>query len=600
MGDRKMRGWRAELLGTLIGIIAFTAVAQAFPALPADELIQPVQAYLLPLRGLEGTPPEYGSPLRDFTHIASEYGTMGPGEKRLSWTRGEVHADLKDAGEGAWAGAWHSLNGAAADDGATLDFARCYPALVRDEYQPRCVGIWVRVKGQGKLKLEVKASRANDERILWTAAHTVNWADGFRDLIADCDPGTVGNAKFLSWVAEPGSDLRIAGVGLVLKFPPMPFEKWCVLASYAKFARCYSPIAGAVKDQAQLPAGQNDAVPASGLFCLATTTAWRMGFVDREFAQDTLRKVHRTISSLPRGKGLLPHFIRLEGGAYRPCPGTEYSTIDTSLYYHGMVLAAQMLGDTDTLGQLAAEIKGIDFAYLTDAAGHINMGLKSDGTTLLDCKWDIWGGESALALLLDRMARVNAAPMKMDGGGQVFNGVGFIAEIQSLFYSQFSDDRPDAVTHVNWRDARGKLLDEQMAYLPRDTEAAKLGIYGLSAGEGLQGLVYVADGTRSQPRTNLVHPHYMLMSGCLRPDPQDVYRSLKAMQERGLFPPWGLIENVTADLGEYLPFIGSLNASFETLGAYHLWAKATRQPDEVYVAARKCPPMAAAIKAFYP
>jgi hypothetical protein len=61
-----------------------------------------------------------------------------------------------------------------------------------------------------------------------------------------------------------------------------------------------------------------------------------------------------------------------------------------------------------------------------------------------------------------------------------------------------------------------------------------------------------------------------------------------------------MVENVTCDLGEYLPMLGSLNASFEVIAAYHLWAKATGQPDEIYLAAERCAMTADAIKAFYP
>ena len=59
------------------------------------------------------------------------------------------------------------------------------------------------------------------------------------------------------------------------------------------------------------------------------------------------------------------------------------------------------------------------------------------------------------------------------------------------------------------------------------------------------------------------------MSGQLRA-PDDTYKLLHDMEKRGLMPPWGLVENVKADLSEYSPMLGSLNAAFECLGAYHL------------------------------
>ena len=325
-----------------------------------------------------------------------------------------------------------------------------------------------------------------------------------------------------------------------------------------------------------------------------------MGIVDREFAAQTLRKVHRTVSALPRACGLLPHFIQKHGERHQMLRGTEYSTVDTSLYYHGMILAAQMLSDSDTLAELTKAVKEIQFDQLRDAEGFVIHGLKDDGRTPLSSSWRDWGGETALVLLLERMAAGDAARPRMEKTGTVFNGVGFIAEIQGLFYPDFSRDEPDALTGVNWLQARRALLKEQMECFPPTCEAARLGVYGLSAGEGRRGVGYAADGTRKTPKTDLIHPHYMLMSATLRPDPQGVYRSLLAMEGRGLFPPWGMVENVTSDLKEYLPLIGSLNASFECLGAYHLWAKATGGQDSVYEAAHACPLSAEAIRVFYP
>ncbi len=65
-------------------------------------------------------------------------------------------------------------------------------------------------------------------------------------------------------------------------------------------------------------------------------------------------------------------------------------------------------------------------------------------------------------------------------------------------------------------------------------------------------------------------------------------------------PPWGLVENFTCDLGEYLPAPGSLNAAFECLAAYHLAARTAGSPDRVYDAARTCEATKRAVAVFYP
>src|SRR5438132_3521781 len=139
--------------------------------------------------------------------------------------------------------------------------------------------------------------------------------------------------------------------------------------------------------------------------------------------------------------------------------------------------------------------------------------------------------------------------MNMSNSGKVYNGVGFIAEIQSLFYPQFACEEPDAITGVNWLKARRELLEEQMAYFPKTwpgSKAALLGVYGLSAGEGFRGVGYTANGTQTTNRANptsclppsvdLIHPHYILMSGLLRSNPADTYDLLQKMEEAGFIP----------------------------------------------------------------
>jgi hypothetical protein len=288
---------------------------------------------------------------------------------------------------------------------------------------------------------------------------------------------------------------------------------------------------------------------------------------------------------------------------------TEYSTVDTSLYYHSMLLAAEMLSDGQTLASLTRAVKEIEFDQLRNADGNVIHGLKADGRAQLSLEdgtvlvWHDWGGETALVLLLERMAAGKQAKLKMSNSGKVHSGVGFIAEIQSLFYPQFASIEPDAITGVNWLKARRELLKEQMDYFPKtwpDSAAAKLRLYGLSAGEDLRGVGYVANGTQKLEKVKLIHPHYILMSGLLQPHPSDTHKLLKEMESRDFIPPWGMVENITADLSEYLPMLGSLNASFECVSAYHLWAKETGETDYIYQAAKRCPLTHEAVAAFYP
>jgi hypothetical protein len=529
-----------------------------------------------------------------YTHLGTDYGLIGPGESHVTWRPGQVEVDVRQA---EWAGMWHSLAGLAVEDGETLDFQKCYASWVKDAFQPRCLGVTLRLRGKGNLKLEI-ASPEDD--ILWQYRQGID-SHQWQTLTLPCPGDRLRRAKFLNWVAEPGSQFSIDSLGLLIQFPPLSLAQRVALVSYAKLARSYLPARGVVKDKANLPAGEFDNVPASGLFCLATAAAWRLGMVDRTFAVETLHHVHEAISSLPRARGVLPHFLREVDRHYRIHPGTEYSTGDTSIYYHSMLLAAQMLGEVQLLADLDRTIQQIAFADLKDPEGFVIHGLKEDGRAPLRSSWRDWGGETALVLLLERMAQGEAARLQMNRSGRVFRGVGFIAEIQSLFYPQFSQDRPDAVTGRDWLADRRLLLEEQLHYFPRTwpgSAAARLGIYGLSAGEDFRGAGYRVNGTECVGE-KLIYPHYMLMSATLRP-PGEVYQVLRVMETNGLLPPWGMVENVTADLKEYLAWNGSLNASFETLGAYHLWAQQSGRPDAIYEAAEHCPPLRRAIRAFYP
>jgi hypothetical protein len=187
--------------------------------------------------------------------------------------------------------------------------------------------------------------------------------------------------------------------------------------------------------------------------------------------------------------------------------------------------------------------------------------------------------------------------------GRVHQGTGFIAEIQSLFFPDFDLPQPDAISHVNWLEARQRLLADQKGYFqraqPPEGFARRHGLYGLSAGEGAYGIGYHVGGT-DLPGQALLHPHYVLMSAALEPDPEQPLAVLKRLQSLDLFPPWGLVENVFADGTESLPLQAGLNATFEAVGAYHLLARADGRPNAIHRAAGTQPVLREAMSLFYP
>jgi hypothetical protein len=416
------------------------------------------------------------------------------------------------------------------------------------------------------------------------------------------DPVEIGSAKFLNWVAEPGTDVCLDSVNFVVKTPDIPFDEYVFLSSYAKLARCFSARTGLARDRAHVRAGSFDNIPATGFFGLCTALASRLGMVDDSYARSTLHQIHEVVEKFSKAYGLLPHFTRQrEDGVNVILPGTEFSVADTSIYYHSMLLAAQLLGDKALTAEVMNALHRISLGELVDSAGFIRHGLREDGTTPLPGVWRDWGGETALALALAAMTE-QPPQLRMEPSGKIPDGTGFIAEIESLFYPDFDTTRPDAVTGQNWLLIRQNLLRKQRAYFPTfwpDSKAAQMGLYGLSAGEARYGLGYSVGGA-NLPNQTLIHPHYILMSGALASNPNEIHDLLRRMEDNHLFPPWGLVENVTKDLNLYLPMQGALNAGFECLGAYHLLAKHRGIKDDVYEACRTNPDTRKAAAVFYP
>ena len=526
-----------------------------------------------------------------YTHIGTDFGRMGD-DRAITFGDGSVRI----APTGRLSGVWHSLAGLARETHQTLDFSKCQPEWIANRWQSRVVGLKVRARGAGALRIELKG--ATDD-VLWQRRFTLE-GDGWVDLEAPLQPASLRSVKFLNWVAEPGTAAVIDGVWIEIETPRIDFDEHVLAVSYAKLSRCYSRKTGMVRDREHFEAGTFDSIPASGMFCLATAVAAQQGGVDRAFALEVLRRTHAIVGPMASSLGLLPHFAIHGPDGWRISPGTEFSTVDSAIYLHSIRLAASILGDSPTEDAIARTARKIDFSTLRDAEGFIVHGTRDDGVTRLPDSWRDWGGESALVLLLARLAEGSNGVLRMRNDGRVFAGVGFIAELQSLFFPQFDNDRADALTGVSWRSVRRELFDAQRRYfserLPHST-VNQLGAYGLSAGEGRAGRGYSVAGVEMAGQS-LIHPHYMMMSATLAADPADVYERLWRMEDAGWFTPWGLVENIAADTGEYLPMNGSLNAAFESLGAYHALVRNRGGKNSIYEAAQSCAALSEATRLF--
>jgi hypothetical protein len=537
------------------------------------------------------------NPFVAYTHLGTDFGFHGPGERFITWQQHRVCVTLENNTD--WAGMWHSLAGLAGDATESFNFERCYPAIIGPAFQPKINALVIKATGKGHLKFEIKSP---EQGLLWSHDVAVDDSEP-RPISIPLPPSQLQRTKFLNWTAEPGSDICLTSVQFGLQLPAVEFDRYVVLASYAKLARCYTPAYGLLRDRAHVRSGTFDSVPASGLFALSTAAVAmpETAFITRDQAIGVLREIESTVASIPKARGLLPHFIRREGGVPRIHPGTEFSTVDTALCYQSLLLAAQMLDDHETKTKVLDAIRRIDFDNLVLDDGAISHGLKDDGKTLIPFAWRDWGGETALVMLLKRLAGGSPNVDAMQQTGRPWQGTGFIAEIQSLLYPDFDSTVPDAVSRTNWHDARLALLKSQKDYFPKlspDSRASQAGIFGLSAGEGAYGTSYEVGGS-DLPQQRLVHPHYILMAASLT-DPKETYTLLNRMEHAGWFTPWGMVENIAADGSSYLPMISALNAGFETLGAYHLLAKSRKIEDSIYKASRDCEELRAAMKLFYP
>jgi hypothetical protein len=536
------------------------------------------------------------NPFVAYTHLGTDFGFIGTGQSGIGWEVGTVSINMPD---GVWGGMWHSLEGLGADLDQTLDLRACYPPFIAGKFQPRIVGLELRGKGRGTIKVEMKSAL---QQTLWQKPFQLDSPD-MRTFVDDLDAGKIGNAKYLNWIAEAGADAVLDSVTLLVQAPALPFDEYVFLASYAKMARCFSMRTAYVRDRAHIRDGYFDNVPASGFFALSTALAAKQGIVSEEFARDLLRRVEDNISRLETARGLLPHFVKLnERGRYGILPGTEFSTVDTSIYYHTMLLAAEILRDDAATERLTDAILRISFdETLVDSEGFIRHGLREDKVTPLRSAWQDWGGETALVLALANMT-TNPPPPRMASTGRVYDGAGFIAEIQSLLYPDFNDPAPDAVTKQDWVAARKTLLQRQREYFPKhwpESQATMHGMYGLSAGEGRNGVGYTVGGVEI-PGQSLLHPHYVLMAACLEDKPADTYALLRKMEEHELLPPWGMAENFSKEMKEYLPMLSALNGGFECVGAYHLLIKNREAKDELYEASRRSRILRKGASVFYP
>jgi len=597
----------SRLLGSVLPMVLAPALLLADPIQPPARrvVMQPVHEYFTLSENV--IEPEHGehvlNSFLNYTHLGSDFGFLGPGELHCTCMPGSICGDLPNTADG-WAGVWHSLNGLAKDQ-RPLNLRAVYPSIISAEFQPRVVGVQTVVLGAGKFKVELKSNSFDRQGMPmevtnWTETYPLTGAGDTHTLESAIDTRAVPSAQFLNWVAEPGSSVCVDSISLKVELPPVDFPTYVFLASYAKFARCFNEETGLVADRAHTPSPMFSNVPATGMFALATAAAARLGMVDESRARTTVRHITAVLQTLPRDAGLLPHFVHLKDGKWLPLAGSEYSTVDTALCLIPLRIAANCLHDDETAAKALEMLHAVQLNALHDADGYVLHGIRDNHTPLTGV-WRDWGGETALVLMMQRIASGPTSVPKMDESGRTYRGIGFIPDLPALFFSKFNTDAVAQAGCVDWRAYRQDRLAQQKSYFPTyapESLAAKIGIYGLSAGEGSRGRGYFVSGVEDKNQ-HLIYPHYILMSALMEKNPQSIYDLLSKMEARGWFPPWGMVENVEADGSVYLPMIGALNASFETLSAYHLLMATRQQADELYLAASADPILNDALSAVF-
>ncbi len=531
------------------------------------------------------------NPFLSYTALGSDFGFLGPGEEAIVWEPGHLCVRLDEA---SWGGVWHSLVGSSVEQNRTLDFTRAFPDFITKPFQPKIVGLRLRGRGNGTVKIEIKDP---SQTLLWQTAWHLNQEQD-TNFTASLPPLT--QAKFLNWISLEGCHMCLDHIALNVQMPDIPTDLRVFLKSYAKMAHCYSPETGLVKDRAHAERGAFDSIPASGMFCLATAVAAEHGIVTHAFAHTLLARTHQIISPIKTTSGLLPHFVRKQTpNDYQIHPGTEFSSVDTAIYFHSMLIASRLLSERSIEEALLNTIQQMPLPELLSPSGHLTHGFTDKGERLKGV-WKDWGGETALVLLLQHLISNSVPPAMMQKDGKVWQSTGFIPEIQSLFFPGFDSTRQDQISNQNWSSLRQHYLQLQLNYFSSPKSPFHLPhLYGLSAGEGKRGMGYLVSGT-DLPQQTIIHPHYILMSACLRPDTKETCALFEHLESMAALPPWGMVENIDTTNGEMLPMLGSLNAALETLSAYHFMVKHRRQPDSIYDAVLHFPPMASALHVFYP
>ncbi len=545
---------------------------------------------------------------RYYSRLAGDRGEMGGGLHPFSVTiaNGEAHLTAEQGSMGtSWVGLWYSLSGTAREGHLVLDPRAALPGRVSATQQVSLVSWTTRVKGRGRLKVELKTA-GDDLLAEWTVSiDSQDYTDVTRTI-----PGDIGPVKLLNVVAESPSDLTLDEILLETSVPALTPLRYAFLLSYGQLMRCFDPQTGLVRDHAQWPTGDFDAVPGMGFVALAAAAASDLSVISRVDAVDIASRAIDALLEVPGEPqtGWLPHWLK-SGQRH---PDSEWSTVDTALALLSAIQAATMLDLGERRERLRQVVDELDFDAVTNAANEISHGLDGEGR-VLSSVWGAWGGETALLQLL-RGYRDPCLP-DLSAGHQppVFRGRGFIMELGALLVDALGgpEASPDH-WNVNWYNERVAHYEKQRSH------AGQSPYFGLSPAEVISqrgATAYLEGGTGTEsPPSDPVEtlagfdgpwrmPHYMAMSASLNVGV--ACRSVNAMRDAGLLPPLGgpaeaMIVGSDESIRRWHSVQTALNAFFNTLGYYHAVVAQENLNDAVYQSVMRDERYVAALGVLFP
>lgn len=508
-----------------------------------------------------------GSATWYYSRIGTDRGKIGSEERVILKGGGSATATVNN---GSYAGVWTSLLHKGNQENELLSPVRLLGPYIKNQFQAKIRGIEIDIiDGSGTLKVELKAG----ENFIFTESQEMT--GGQQTLKFFVSP--TENLKLLNWVVVGNGRAVVDELRLLLTIPKRTVSEAVFLFSYGHMSQCYDPATGLVRDRARWPTENFSAVQAMGTFALATAVAHRLGYVEKIDAENIVTTIKTKILSLPRYRGLLPHFITNDDIT----EDTEWSSVDTAISLVSLILACQSLDiTTDNIEEI---LSNIDWNDLTDNwTRSVSHGYDYNKNKIAN-RWDVFGSESFILAVAYAAATGRELLLEQNENTPTWNGSGFNDEMASLFFPMDCSSCQNDIWGNNWQNYRREAFLKQKNYFSGHYYNS-LGLFGLSASEVPEPWtvhendVYGAwgvgghnnqpnDGTPEPVGYPVIAPHYAAMVA--KENPQSFNTLFSYLLRNKIFTPLNNVESFGVDTSKKLHWNslkGSWNLSLQTLG----------------------------------